>query len=322
MPVIQEPRSLAARLLFLIRAGATGATDIAAGRNYISAATLAAITAVLTPFRAALAALPILSSDRSKEIRESNAAAAVVQVYVRDMWEVLKRRAARLNQPAEVLQFYGLPLDGTVPVLTTNDQWLQAAQTCIDGDAAAVLAGYPAMSNPSAAELSTVLTAARTEVDQVADADREYDLAQAAAQDLVPGVDVVIEDVMAELRFNLRRMDYPSQRRIQRSYGATFRALPGEPSEGDQTQTIGTGNGTALEFNSTLTALPIEAGTLTATDGTEAFTDTDQGNGTGLLTGTSGGTGTINYSTGAIQVKFAVAPANGAKVEVSYTGGI
>lgn len=322
MPQYQSPRSHTSRLLFLIRTSLTGATDIAAGRNYISAATLAAVNSKKTAYGTALAALPALSSDRSKEVRESNAAAAVVQVYVRDLWEVLKRRAARLGQPAEVLQFYGLPLDGTVPILTTNDQWLQAAQTCVNGDASAVLAGYPAMANPSAAELATVLAAATTESIDVADADREYDLALAAADALVPEVDEVIEDVMAELRFNLRKLDFPSQRRIQRSYGASFRTLPGEPSEGDQLQTIGTGNGTLVEFSGTLTALPVEAGSLSATDGVEVFTDTDNGNGTGTLAGSAGGTGNINYSTGAIALKFFAAPANGTKVEVAYVGGV
>ncbi len=273
-------------------------------------------------YGAALSALPALGSDRSKEVREANAATAIVITYTRDMWEVLKRRVHRLGQPAEVLQFYGLPLDGTIPIYTTNDQWLQAAQTCIEGDAAAVLAGYPAMANPSAAELALVRSAAFTESNDVADADREYDLALAAADALVPEVDLVIEDMMAELRFNLRRMDYPSQRRIQRSYGATFRTLPGEPSEGEYTQNIGTGNGTNRDFAATLAHTPIEAGSVSATDGVEVFTDTDQGDGTGTLSGTAGGVGTIDYASGAITVKFFAPPATGAPVEVSYVSEV
>lgn len=36
-----------------------------------------------------------------------------------------------------------------------------------------------------------------------------------------------------QLRFALRKLDGPSQRRIMRSYGAYFRPLPGEtPEEG------------------------------------------------------------------------------------------
>jgi len=34
---------------------------------------------------------------------------------------------------------------------------------------------------------------------------------------------------MDELRYFLRKEDAPSQRRIMRSYGATYRYLPGEP---------------------------------------------------------------------------------------------
>jgi len=44
-----------------------------------------------------------------------------------------------------------------------------------------------------------------------------------------PQADTVIREVMDELRFNLRHMDAPSQRRIMRTYGATFKYLPGEP---------------------------------------------------------------------------------------------
>ena len=39
----------------------------------------------------------------------------------------------------------------------------------------------------------------------------------------------MISDVMAELRFNLRKKDGSSQRRIMRTYGANFHYLKGEP---------------------------------------------------------------------------------------------
>jgi hypothetical protein len=69
------------------------------------------------------------------------------------------------------------------------------------------------MVNPSAAQLQAVLAATMTEAEDVAMADR---------------------DVMAELRFNLRKKDPPSQRRIMRTYGAHFRYLEGEPMDPDE----------------------------------------------------------------------------------------
>lgn len=81
---------------------------------------------------------------------------------------------------------------------------------------------------------------------------------------------------------------------------------------------LGVGNGVQTTFTGTLafkagnpknTAFGISAG-----DGVEIFTD----NYDGTLTGSLGGTGTINYTTGAISLTFATAPTNLTNVTVSY----
>jgi hypothetical protein len=315
-----KPESHANRLIFLTRAAATGQADITAGRNYVTQATIDAVNARLVPYRLTLNTIPPASAGRSKEIRERNEAIEVVATYVRDLWDVLKRRVKRLGQPPEVLQYYGLPLDGIVPRPITADEWLLAANGCIGGDAAAVTAGYPAMANPSAGELTPLTTAATTEASEVSDADRIHDEALAAADALVADVDLVIEDVMAELRFNTRRLDYASQRRIQRTYGARFRNASGEPSEGEYTQELGRGDGMRTNFMGMLLNPPIEAGSVSATDGLEAFTDTDNGDGSGTLTGSAGGTGSIQYTTGSITINFNTPPAPDQPISVSYLG--
>ena len=45
--------------------------------------------------------------------------------------------------------------------------------------------------------------------------------------------DELIAEVMAELRFNLRKKDASTQRRIMRTYGATYSYLLGEPVDMD-----------------------------------------------------------------------------------------
>lgn len=74
-------------------------------------------------------------------------------------------------------------------------------------------------------------------------------------------------------------------------------------------EVLGTGNGSNKTFSGTLafkTGQPQRSGFgLTITDGTETFTDDYNG----VLTGSLGGTGTINYSTGAYSVTFNTAPA-------------
>jgi len=70
---------------------------------------------------------------------------------------------------------------------------------------------------------------AQSEADDVAMADRAYDTAQKAVEALRAQADELIAEVMAELRFNLRKRDTPNRRRIIRTYGATYSYLAGEP---------------------------------------------------------------------------------------------
>jgi hypothetical protein len=233
MPQYTNPTSHTDRLIFLRRSLATGLVDRADGRDHVSQATLDAVSALIAPYASALGALPLAKSNRSKEVREAARSMGSLKLHVRDLWDGLKRRTRRMGHPAEVLQHYGLPINGRVVNPTTHDAWLQWGQRCVDGDAAAVAGGYPPMSNPTAADVAAALAIARSDRDDVAEADRTLDLAQAQLMALVPQAESLIVDVMDELRFNTRKLSFPSQRRIQRTYGARFRLLRDErPDDG------------------------------------------------------------------------------------------
>ena len=58
------------------------------------------------------------------------------------------------------------------------------------------------------------------------------------------------------------------------------------------------------------------AGTVIVTDNVETFTDDSNG----ILTGDQGGTGTVDYTTGAVSVTFATAPTSGTNVTLSWEG--
>ena len=81
----------------------------------------------------------------------------------------------------------------------------------------------------------------------------------------------------------------------------------------EKTETLGTGDGTAVTFTGTVANHPIHPGSLSCTDGTETFSD----DGHGTLTGSAGGSGTVNYKTGAISLTFAAAPAAGANIDAT-----
>ncbi len=95
-----------------------------------------------------------------------------------------------------------------------------------------------------------------------------------------------------------------------------------EKAAADYTQivseAIGTGNGVLKTFTGTLAFKA--AGTrricfeMSATDTVETFTD----NGDGTLTGSLGGTGTINYTTGAFSLTFNTAPMNTQAITATY----
>lgn len=81
-------------------------------------------------------------------------------------------------------------------------------------------------------------------------------------------------------------------------------------------ESYGTGDGLTTTFAHTLTDI---TGVRTAmyvsvSDGTETFTDDRNGN----MVGSAGGTGTVNYATGAVSVTFAVAPVNLQAITCGY----
>ena len=85
-------------------------------------------------------------------------------------------------------------------------------------------------------------------------------------------------------------------------------------------QTIGTGDGVTTAFSGTAGNFPILPASAVITDNVEVFQDTNTTYSTSnvALTGSLGGTGTINYSTGAVTVSFATAPISGQNITFSY----
>lgn len=83
-------------------------------------------------------------------------------------------------------------------------------------------------------------------------------------------------------------------------------------------ESIGTGDGSKTDFSGTLSSAPVMPGRVEVTDGSETFTDDEQGN----LEGDAGGSGTINYITGDVSVTFNSAPASDADIQASYVNRI
>jgi hypothetical protein len=234
MPIYDAPRSDADRLLFLKTALDMGRKDEDAGLNYVSKETLDSAEAFIVRFEPAYLNLNAMLAQRIKETSEKTSALTELQTWVRDFWEVGKRRVYRLKLPTAVLAYYGLAQDGNVPKSAGEASWLDFAAQIVQGDADAVAAGYPAMINPSADEVADWLATAQAEAGQVGGTDRRYDQAQEDIAALRPEADTLIQDIVEQLRFSLRKKDEPSQRRIMRSYGARFTYASGETPDADE----------------------------------------------------------------------------------------
>jgi hypothetical protein len=101
-------------------------------------------------------------------------------------------------------------------------------------------------------------------------------------------------------------------------YGSYIDSQDGDVYTTVSNENVGTGDGTEVTFTDTLA---FKAGGarrtcfgITVTDGVETFTD----NYDGTLTGSAGGTGTINYTTGAISVTFDTAVTNTTAILCTY----
>ena len=241
MPVYRAPRNDISRLACLQHAYTAAQQDVVQTGDpsvityeLLSPETVNALKAILPQFETAYNNVAAKLGLRAKEVEESEAALDELKTYLRDLWEVMRRRVHRRHEPVAVLNFYRLTADGHLPSLKNRQEWLAMAEAVIQGDAEAVAAGYEAAFNPSTAELQAILETARQEVADIDLADKAHDQAQEALALLRPQADEIIQEVIDELRFALRKQDAPSQRRIMRRYGARFHYLPDETPDADE----------------------------------------------------------------------------------------
>ncbi len=79
------------------------------------------------------------------------------------------------------------------------------------------------MLNPSAVELATIVDVAQKELDDTATVDDSLNNQEEELATLRAEADFLIDDVIAELKFKLRRLPEPDQRRVMRGYGLVFK---------------------------------------------------------------------------------------------------
>ncbi|MBN1187562.1 MAG: hypothetical protein JXB49_35130 [Bacteroidales bacterium] len=230
MPLLEIPRTDDARITFLQRVLIAAEKHKESGYQYLSNETIERIFQFLPSYEAMLTGLNLhrMSYENKKQL--GNNGIPKLEAYILDLWEVLKRRVIRNNEPAEVLTYYQLPLNGTIPKIEYPEEWIEIAYKIILGDTAAQNKGYPAMINPSVKELHKILMYAEKKMD-IPENNFSSQNTPDHIENLRHEANELIMDIIHELRFNLRRKDANEIRQIMSVYGASFSFLKGEKTE-------------------------------------------------------------------------------------------
>jgi hypothetical protein len=182
-------------------------------------------------FKPAVEAVDKHTAGRAKEVSEKESAKNKLKIHVQDFFEVLRRRTARMGHDVSVLVHHGLAQSGENPRLRSEEEISTAAEGIVTGAVAAEAAGFPAMANPSAAEVATALAAFKKESAEVAPADEKVRQAEVAVAKLRDEADDLLSDVKEEVSHALRKEDAPAVRRVLRQLGYTFTPNAGEAPE-------------------------------------------------------------------------------------------
>jgi hypothetical protein len=231
MPTFVAPSNDNARLGFLQSTKNAMQHDGEAGQKYVFAETQEKILAFLPGFEERVKSSSTLFGARSKEVDEKNVTYDRLLTYIKDGIEVCARMIRREELPVQTFSFYGLTLEGKAPSFGNPSETFEFVKQFIAGDEGSGKLGNPRIACPTAQEINDKYVIAKKDNDDVVAADRAYGQVQNELSSLRIEADSLINDIMADLRHSLRKLEGPAQRRIMMTYGARYKFLPGETPE-------------------------------------------------------------------------------------------
>ncbi|MDJ0835568.1 MAG: hypothetical protein QNK37_03570 [Acidobacteriota bacterium] len=163
---------------------------------------------------AATAARQNLVQTRDKLVSE-------LDMFVRHFRNSLSWRTERLKHGNMIMRFY-LPTGDIRPNLTVPRDVVKLAEFLVEGEEIATSQGYPPMSNPSAAELSALIPAAKSAVLAVETADLNHMEAQEDLRIYRSEADTLLRTIAKEIQIELSDKPDSYVRRILRRLGYKF----------------------------------------------------------------------------------------------------
>lgn len=245
MPVIDRPNTDVQRLQAL-EAAKLRADLIPPGDLPFSAATLAALLAFLPIFRTEMQQRGSALSAQAASTSVADAAKELLKMFISHFFQVFNLGIERNDYTADQRAHFQLNVNQEeLPELSTEMQIHTWANRIVNGDAARVAAGGAAMSNPTAAQVGTKLTAYVTAQGAQSVKKGEYDLEQEDVEGLRPQADEIIADIWDESEFTYRKETPSSKRRKCREVGVVYRPRPGETLSPEDFSITGTATDSA-----------------------------------------------------------------------------
>lgn len=237
MPNIIIPRSNEELIRFFETATRVATEDRLAEKLYLDADWITQASDFVEAFKTNVRNLPNAQRNRMLQVEERRVKVAKLEVYVRDYLNGLKRMVYREGLPISLLAVYTLPESGEIPLLSNTNEVISWAEKIVKGNADAVAAAYPAMSNPTAAQVAAVLAEANAEIDDVSAIDRAWDTAMDEIEAMrITGFEMA-QDAEQQLNYQLRKLTPPDRRHIMRTYGFAYTYAEGETPDPEDTPT-------------------------------------------------------------------------------------
>ncbi len=213
------PTTDSERIVSLRTALKSNLRDQAAGHPYLAASTMADLEALASQLEAAVHIMAQATAKHRAALAASADAIASLQAHVRHIWTTVRWRVRWQGASPVLLPYYHLPAHRT-PYPKSRGGWLELAERLLQGDAAAIQAGYPAAADtPAFTQARDALAHA---LDALNGAKQTLHTAQQEMNSLRSRSDRTIRHLNGDLRYALRDRPATAQQQIMRTYGVRF----------------------------------------------------------------------------------------------------
>ncbi|MCW5906374.1 MAG: hypothetical protein KIS94_00805 [Chitinophagales bacterium] len=213
--------------------------------NIFSASTTARLDAIQPQLATAINLVRSKKAVSIEKTLTKNEAGAGLRKFCSHYLQVFNLAVERQKYPTSARAFFGLNTDtGKLPDMVTDADAEQVGKNIALGEAELLAHSLPAMANPSAAEVATLLTAFMAARTNHSNAAQELDAAEEAVDALEPEADKVIKKIYDEAEAHYNEEEPDSQRADCRWWGVLYISV------GNDTQLtvlVKDGSGTPLQ---------------------------------------------------------------------------